>query len=306
MCADSSIILSIVIPAYRRPAGLAEILAQLMPQVAGRDDTEIVVIDNDPEASAKPVSGAAGVRYINEIRSGVVNARNRGIAEATGRYIVFLDDDQVPAPGWFAAYAAQAAVGVAASFGRIVPRFAATPAPGLHDLLAALYGRELDSPTGTEVSGSWSSLGTGNSMFDKAVCFPDGAPFDARFNARGGEDSWMIRGLIARGLPLAWNAEALVEEVVPADRMTLASIKQRKFNHGQLRVICTYGDGGVRAAAAAAAWIAAGTLQAAYHGIRYLIFALVGSLQRDDAAARAHAGLGKLLWWRQPAVAYAN
>lgn len=298
--------ISIVIPAYRRPAGLAEILRVLAPQVAAHIGTEVMVVDNDPAASARDVAFAAGVRYVHETRRGVVNARNRGVAEATGRHIIFLDDDEVPGPDWLAAHVRQAGAGVAASFGRIVPRFDSTPSEGVRALLESLFSRKFDAPTGTDVSKSWAALGTGNSMFDAAVCFPDGAPFDARFNARGGEDSWMINGLLARGIALTWNAEALVEEVVPAERMTLASIKRRKFNHGQLRVICTYGAGGAGAALKAAAWMGAGAMQTALHGARYAAHRLTGSARRHDAAARLHGGLGKLLWWRAPGNFYAN
>ncbi len=306
MVSNNSLRLSILIPAYCRPAGLAEILARLAPQVADHPGTEVIVIDNDPAASARGVALHAGVRHVHETRRGVVHARNRGIAEADGTHVVFLDDDEVPAPGWLAAYAGQARTGVAASFGRIVPRFEGVPPPQLRGLLEALFSRAFGGPTGSDVSGAWAALGTGNSMYDKARCFPDGAPFDVRFNARGGEDSWMIRGLLARGIALTWNAEALVEEVVPPARMTLASVRQRKFNHGQLRVICTYGTGGVGAAAKAAAWMGAGAVQALLHGARFGLLALTGSPRRDDAAARVSAGLGKLLWWRAPGSFYAG
>ncbi len=298
--------LSILIPAYRRPAGLAEILTRLTPQVAAHPGTEVIVVDNDPDASARAVAGGfGGVRYVHETRRGVVHARNRGIAEATGRHVIFLDDDEIPADGWLAAYAGQAANGVVACFGRIVPRFEAVPPPGLKTMLDALFSRDLGSVTGHDISRDWAALGTGNSMFDMAVCFPGGTPFDSRFNARGGEDSWMIRGLLARGIALTWNPEALVEEVVPTARMTLASIKRRKFNHGQIRVICAVGNGGAGAWLGAAAWMAAGAVQASLHGARYAALAVTGSPRRDDAAARLHAGLGKLFWWRAAQSFYA-
>ena len=298
--------IAIVIPAYRRPAWLAEILGALTPQIAGHPGTRIVVIDNDPDASARDVAtGVDGVRYIHETRRGVVNARNRGVAEADARHVIFLDDDEVPAPGWFAAFAAQAAAGVVASFGRIVPRFEGPPPAGLDATLGALFSRDLGSPTGRDVSGDWAALGTGNSMFDVAACFPGGAPFDARFNARGGEDSWMIRCLIARGIALTWNADALVEELVPADRMTLASLKRRKFNHGQIRVICIRGAGGAKTWLGTAAWMGVGAAQVGLHGVRYAARRLAGSPRRDESAAKVHGGLGKLLWWRTPGAHYA-
>ena len=44
--------------------------------------------------------GRLPVRYIPEPRRGYGYARNRGLAEARGEFIYFLDDDCVPAPDW--------------------------------------------------------------------------------------------------------------------------------------------------------------------------------------------------------------
>ena len=299
--------LSIVVPTFRRAALLAELLARLEPQLAAFPDAEAIVVDNDPDAGARSVvEGRSQVRYVHEARPGVVNARNRGVGEAAARHIVFLDDDEIPAPGWLAAFAGQAEQGVAASFGRIVPRFE-TPAPaGLAPIVTALFSRDFTDATGSDVSPDWAALGTGNSMFDVARCFSSGTPFDPRFNARGGEDSWLIRSLMARGIALTWNAEALVEEVVPGSRMTLASLKRRKYNHGQIRVICAYGNGGPMAVLKAAAWMGVGGAQVALQGLRYAALAASRSDGRADAAARLHAGLGKLFWWRAPQSFYAS
>jgi len=44
------------------------------------------------------------VRYVHEPSTGVVHARNRGVREAGGEYLIFLDDDEVPAAGWLNAF----------------------------------------------------------------------------------------------------------------------------------------------------------------------------------------------------------
>ena len=103
---------SIVIPSYRRP----ELLARALRSCSGSDGIdfpfEIVVVDNDPAGSAEPVVAAiaaaasAPIRYVNEKRPGISHARNTGVAAAAGRYLVFLDDDEEPAPDWLAAFVA--------------------------------------------------------------------------------------------------------------------------------------------------------------------------------------------------------
>jgi GT2 family glycosyltransferase len=67
---------------------------------------EIIVVDNDSrDATREAVSGAqkiapCEVRYVLESRIGVSCARNRGIGEARGTFVAFIDDDARAEPGW--------------------------------------------------------------------------------------------------------------------------------------------------------------------------------------------------------------
>ena len=293
---------SIIITTYRRTAMLAELLAVLKRQLADRN-IETVVIDNCPDASARATVETAAheqIRYVHEPRSGVVNARNRGVAEARGTYLIFLDDDEVPAIGWLDAWLMQADGRTDAAFGRIVPRLLAPCPPALTGQIGQAYSREMTGPTGTDISAKWAYVGTGNAMFHKARCFASDAPFDPRFNARGGEDVWLIRSLVRQGLKLRWNREALVEELVPENRMTLSFAKARKFNQGQLRCILMYGEGGVAGIARVGIWMVAGAIQFVGFGLAAQVMTLVAPNRAPDFACRARGGAGKLLWWRAP------
>jgi GT2 family glycosyltransferase len=65
-----------------------------------RQIDEIIVIDNGPTRETEELVSAFKVRYVPEPRRGYGNARNRGLAEARGDVIYFLDDDCVPEPDW--------------------------------------------------------------------------------------------------------------------------------------------------------------------------------------------------------------
>ncbi len=91
---------SLIIITLRRAALLDRTLESLGRQTRPVD--EIVVIDNGPDAETEAVARRHGARYIAEPRRGYGCARNRGLAEARGDVLYFLDDDCVAEPDWAA------------------------------------------------------------------------------------------------------------------------------------------------------------------------------------------------------------
>ena len=90
--------LSIVIPAHNAAATLAETLDSLLAQTRG--DWEAIVVDDGSTDATPEVAKAYSARdkrfrLLDGGRpaEGVSAARNRGIAEATGRWLLFLDAD---------------------------------------------------------------------------------------------------------------------------------------------------------------------------------------------------------------------
>jgi glycosyltransferase involved in cell wall biosynthesis len=280
---------------------LEALLALLETQVSRRP-VEVIVVDNCPDESARPVQGdrhSSTWRYIHEPQSGVVHARNRGVRAARGTYVILLDDDEVPGPGWLDAWLTQADGVTDASFGRITPRLLGSCAPENRTQVERIFSRDLRRPSGVDISDRWAFLGTGNAMFHKARCLGPADPFDLRFNARGGEDVWLIRGLVKKGRRLLWNHEAVVDELVTEDRMTLDSLRLRRFNQGQLRGILMYGEGSLAGLASVSAWMLAGTIQWLGYSIAAALASVVAPQLRADFLCRASGGSGKMLWWRE-------
>ena len=89
---------SLIIITLNRAALLQRTLLSLTRQ--SRPIDEIIVVDNGPTRDTEQVVSAFAARYVPEPKRGYGHARNRGLAEATGAVIYFLDDDCVPAPDW--------------------------------------------------------------------------------------------------------------------------------------------------------------------------------------------------------------
>ena len=92
---------SIVICTYNREKYLRESLQSICEQAFSPENFEILVVDNNsPDKTADVCVDfiskypLISIRYILETNQGISFARNRGIKEALGEYIVFIDDDE--------------------------------------------------------------------------------------------------------------------------------------------------------------------------------------------------------------------
>ena len=286
---------SVIIPTYRRPDGLRRAVESVIAQVRRPD--EVVIVDNDPDGSAAGIAAnmkaVAGfpVIYVHEPRPGVSNARNAGFAAATGRFIAFLDDDEIAGPDWLDALMETArTLQATVVFGPL--RGEALDADGLRgDLARRLYSRT--GPQADEILDK--PYGCGSSLIDRAAFDLPDAPFDPRMNASGGEDDVFFAGLARQGARFAWSAAAQGVETVDAARTRWRYLLARAFAFGQgATQSCRHGDRvswpGI------AFWMGVGLGQMAVFGPLAALAALV---RHDSAAAlidRTVQGAGKLFW----------
>lgn len=88
--------LSVIVCTYNRASYLPACLGSL--RAAGVANLEIVVVDDGSGDDTKAVvDRLAGpdVRYVYQTNKGLSTARNTGIAAATGRYVAYLDSDDL-------------------------------------------------------------------------------------------------------------------------------------------------------------------------------------------------------------------
>jgi glycosyltransferase involved in cell wall biosynthesis len=91
-------LVSIIIPCYRQGRFLGEAIESVLNQTY--PDYEIIVVnDGSPDDASRVASRYAGVRLIRQENRGLSAARNRGISESHGDFLVFLDADDRLLPG---------------------------------------------------------------------------------------------------------------------------------------------------------------------------------------------------------------
>lgn len=83
---------SVIIPAYNAEAFLARAIRSVEAQ-SFRDFEIVVIDDGSTDGTADVARGFSGVRYVLGSHSGEAAARNRGLEEATGELVAFVDAD---------------------------------------------------------------------------------------------------------------------------------------------------------------------------------------------------------------------
>lgn len=93
-------IVSIIIPTYNTAHYLIDSITSVL---FSRDvDYELIVIDDgsidDTEIIIRPFLSNKKIKYIKQINMGLAGARNTGILHSDGKYLVFLDSDDIIDP----------------------------------------------------------------------------------------------------------------------------------------------------------------------------------------------------------------
>jgi succinoglycan biosynthesis protein ExoM len=227
-----------------RPQGLLALMAAL----SGLDlpagiAAEVAVVDNNPEGAAPEVAAEARARcrlpvtWIREPRRGISFARNAALdhARAVADFLAFIDDDEVPTPGWIAELLrVQRATGAGAVVGPVVPRFA-VPAPAWaveEGFYACLGGGLNDGPEPADGEPA-RVCSSANALIRTAlVGGSDGLRFDEGLALTGGEDTLLFAQMRAAGQAVVYARAAIVHETVPASRLRVGWLLRRWYRTG--------------------------------------------------------------------------
>lgn len=103
--------LSIIISTYNRAESLVRCLESVIKQNADKSQWECIVVNNNSKDDTVQrveafVKGCpeVNIRLVEEKQQGLSFSRNRGIAEAKGEILAFIDDDETINEGFVSAY----------------------------------------------------------------------------------------------------------------------------------------------------------------------------------------------------------
>jgi GT2 family glycosyltransferase len=227
---------AICIPSYRRPRRLFSLLGTLdsLAFTGPPPEVCVVVVDNDAMGSAREACEDARrflrhpLHYVMEKRKGIPPARNAAVATATGLadWIAFIDDDEIPDPRWLdRLLALQRESGAAVVTGPVLPRFEAEPPAWVR---AGGFFTSPRFPNGCPRPHAF----TNNVLVATAALSGLAGLFDERFSYGVGEDNELFERLALSGHTIVWADDAVVHELIPAERVSVSWLAGRGFRTG--------------------------------------------------------------------------
>jgi glycosyltransferase involved in cell wall biosynthesis len=248
--------ISVCICTYQRPALLARLLHALKDQKTDASTSfDVVIADNDAAESARetverlsasdlrlptsdlrpptsdlcpPTPAPFAITYCVEPERNIALVRNRAVAQATGEFIAFIDDDEFPTDDWLMQLRATCdryqAAGV---LGPVRPHFEQQPPAWI---IKGRFCERPEHPTGTVME--WAKCRTGNVLFRREILQRVELPFRPEFGS-GGEDQDFFMRMIERGCVFVWCNEAVAYETVPPSRWKRSFMLRRALLRGR-------------------------------------------------------------------------
>ncbi|MEQ1953930.1 glycosyltransferase family 2 protein [Mesorhizobium yinganensis] len=235
--------IAVTVPTFRRPQQILDTLESISAQRTDRR-FGVIVMENDAEgrqgveaASPRFLSGSVEGLVIIAHDRGNCCAYNAGWLTALERFpnlkaVAVIDDDEIADPDWL-----QRLSEAATTFGADI-----VGGPQVPVFAQSSHQRWADHPVFAppyRTSGLVPALySSGNLFVSRRVLDAMERPFlDLRFNFMGGGDSDFLSRAMQRGFKLAWCAEAILRETVPARRVEADWIRARSLRNGVISTL---------------------------------------------------------------------
>ena len=228
----------IAICTYKRPNLLKQAIDSILcMNFKDEIKTEILIIDNDPSASAKEVvnkfieKSKIKIHYFVEERTGLSNVRNRALFEGINldaTHLAFIDDDEIADKDWLVEHINfyNTQQGVFVSSGPTFSKFE-------KDYPSYIKKNNVFKTVSTKQHGLIrENCATGNVFFPLNIVKENNIYFSQDHNFIGGEDGEFFGRISKAGYSIGWNTKAINYEIVGEERANINWILKRKYYNG--------------------------------------------------------------------------
>lgn len=220
--------LTVAFCTYKRAGRLDMLVASLRAQSCPVPFEILAINNNSPDETLTVLErlqqqAGAPLRIVTETAPGIVPARNRALNEAiNSEILVFIDDDELPQPGFLeAAHDAIVNEGAQCAGGRVDMDFSTIARPSwLEDDLLGFLAAVDHGPQPFWINDASTPIWTANVAYDMRLF--RNAPalrFDIRYNRAGegiggGEDAMMLDALLRLGARIRYRPDMAVWHAV--------------------------------------------------------------------------------------------
>ncbi len=246
---------SIIVCTYNRAHYLAETLSHLRSQNADVAVFEVVLIDNNSTDHTKDIcdeflaqNSDFPFRYIAETAQGLSHARNRGIKEAKGDILTFIDDDAFAQSDFVAAisqYFSENKDTIAIG-GKIIPKYEEeSPRWMSKHLLPLVAALDMGDDTKPFPKGKFP---IGANMSIRKEAFEKYGGFDVNLGRKGdalegSEEKDLFFRIMKSGAKIIYLPLAIVHHIIPAKRVAFDYISKQAIGIGKSESIRTIQQG---------------------------------------------------------------
>lgn len=250
-------LITAVICTYNRKNLLRKAVDSLINQTLEKSKYEILIIDNNSNDGTNDIvnqhySHIKNIRYILEPRQGVAHARNTGWQNSKGKYVAYLDDDEIAKNDWLEkilnALISTQHLKIGAIGGKAEPMWEVPRPDWLSDPLIIFLSIIDISDKPTIINYDQTIIG-GNVVYPK-IAIKEVGGFDANISRRQGynlvnlvgdesykegEETILHRNLEKNGYILYYHPEIIIYHHIPKERLTKKWFIRRFFWGGYAR-----------------------------------------------------------------------
>ncbi len=242
--------ISIIICTYNRDRFLGSCLESLTSQSCSPSGYEIILVnnrstDNTHQLCTDFAAGNPGfqIRYFIEENQGLSFARNRGLREAEGDLLAFVDDDAVLCRDYVKNLRDQfGGSGIVAGGGKILPMWEKSRPKWMSRFLLPLVSVIDLGPEQVKFAGKKYPIGA--NMFFRREVFGKVGLFDTRLGRSGGnmmgsEEKDIFLKIKAEGHDIFYFPDIWVYHIVPEERTKMDFVRKQALGIGKSERIRT-------------------------------------------------------------------
>ena len=233
---------TVAIPVYNGAERVHRVLERLRSQTnVDQISWEILIIDNNSSDNLKEVitslqstwTHSAPLHYVFEPKQGLTFARARAVETAQGKYVGFLDDDNLAHEDWVAsAYAfGETHSKVGAYGGKIQAELTTDPPPGWSGVKSFLAVRSLGNQP-KSFNPQQLQLPPGAGLVIRKQAWLESVPQKVVRVSRGGDDYQISLYMHNHGWGIWYNPAMVIDHHIPEWRMSTEYIASQAYLYG--------------------------------------------------------------------------